>query len=54
MTRMRAMYYLMAFVAAAMAGWCFADADYVLAIIYALSAVLWFLAFRLSRENGQD
>lgn len=27
---MRAMYYLMAFVAAAMAGWCFADADYAL------------------------
>ena len=51
---MRAMYYLMAFLAAVMSGWCFADADYVLSIIYAESAVLWFMVFRLSKEDGQD
>lgn len=44
----------MAFLSSVMAGWCFADADYVLSVIYAVSAVLWFIAFRLSRKDGQD
>ena len=51
---MRAMYYIMAFLAAVMSGWCFANTYYVLAVIYAVSAVLWFLDFILSRKNGQD
>ena len=50
---MRAMYYTMALVAALMAGWCFADTDYVLAVVYAASAVLWFIAYKLRQKNDE-